>query len=693
MTGFGYNLMGMGNVLSGGVVRHLEEVFAERIFLGNGTGTSSTQDIDIGDVDIATEGGMTWIFSRDSTDGNFMFSPTLDVAGDGGVGHRHKFDDQGNADTSAKGVTAWGTDNFTLLGDDTDWNANNKGYYSYSFRKSPKFFDIVQYTGNGSGPREIAHSLGQAPGFMMIKALDRGVASDDYDWITYHRNLNEATGVASPNKLILGSKGTLLDRDGYLNDTAPGDAVFTVGDHNGTNHDGTQFMALLWGHNTDGGFGAAGDQDIIKCSFYEGNDAASRHISVGFKTSWVLIIYSEEGYLRVYSNNNSYQGNNRFHTMGGGLSFFNNVSSHPNQLKFTDDGFHIIGGENDQGLNNNTKHFLYVAIREGTKEPSAGTEIYKAINSDDNDDVLTGLAFRPDYGHLQDRSGGAQSQVARVFGNSEYSADSATAADWATDTGAGGAPAGGGPHWADSAVQWDHPFGKFSQTVVDSSDMCMQLFGSRVGALCVGGYIPTTTNANLVITHNLGVVPEMIWYKHVTDLTGSDENWGVEASAMSAFGNHELHLNTNDAKASKSDGVVAASTTTFTVGQHAQAGGVAAEGQYVYLAWATLKGVTKVGVYTGDGTANAGKTIDCGFSASARFILIKRHDAAGHWMQFDTVSGIASGNEEGMKWSLNGAAVTNVDAIDAESTGFIVNQESDFNVNVDGGEYLFLAIA
>ena len=36
MTGFGYNLMGMGNVLSGGVVRHLEEVFAERIFLGNG---------------------------------------------------------------------------------------------------------------------------------------------------------------------------------------------------------------------------------------------------------------------------------------------------------------------------------------------------------------------------------------------------------------------------------------------------------------------------------------------------------------------------------------------------------------------------------------------------------------------------------------------------------------------------------
>ena len=62
-------------------------------------------------------------------------------------------------------------------------------------------------------------------------------------------------------------------------------------------------------------------------------------------------------------------------------------------------------------------------------------------------------------------------------------------------------------------------------------------------------------------------------------------------------------------------------------------------------------------------------------------------------MQFDTVSGIASGNEEGMKWSLNGAAVTNVDAIDAESTGFIVNQESDFNVNVDGGEYLFLAIA
>jgi peptide subunit release factor RF-3 len=37
----------------------------------------------------------------------------------------------------------------------------------------------------------------------------------------------------------------------------------------------------------------------------------------------------------------------------------------------------------------------------------------------------------------------------------------------------------------------------------------------------------------------------------------------------------------------------------------------------------------------------ASQDIDCGFTNGARFVLIKRTDAAGDWMYFDTLRGIS----------------------------------------------------
>ena len=65
-------------------------------------------------------------------------------------------------------------------------------------------------------------------------------------------------------------------------------------------------------------------------------------------------------------------------------------------------------------------------------------------------------------------------------------------------------------------------------------------------------------------------------------------------------------------------------------------------GDYIVYLFATLAGISKVGSYTGNGSS---QTISCGFSAGARFILIKRTDASGDWYVWDSVRGIVAGND------------------------------------------------
>jgi hypothetical protein len=113
-------------------------------------------------------------------------------------------------------------------------------------------------------------------------------------------------------------------------------------------------------------------------------------------------------------------------------------------------------------------------------------------------------------------------------------------------------------------------------------------------------------------------------------------------------------------------------------------------GTYVAYLFATLAGVSKVGSYTGNGSS---QTINCGFAAGARFILIKRTDAAGDWYVWDTTRGITAANDPHLSLNTIAAHVTTDDSIDPESTGFIVNQVAATNINVTSATYIYLAIS
>jgi hypothetical protein len=112
---------------------------------------------------------------------------------------------------------------------------------------------------------------------------------------------------------------------------------------------------------------------------------------------------------------------------------------------------------------------------------------------------------------------------------------------------------------------------------------------------------------------------------------------------------------------------------------------------YVAYLFASKAGISKCFSFTGDGTT--GRVINCGFTTGARFILIKRTDAAGDWFVYDTVRGYPAGNDGHLSLNTTAAEVITTDDVDYEATGFIVNQNATTNLNVTSATYIGLAYA
>jgi hypothetical protein len=188
------------------------------------------------------------------------------------------------------------------------------------------------------------------------------------------------------------------------------------------------------------------------------------------------------------------------------------------------------------------------------------------------------------------------------------------------------------------------------------------------------------------ITHNLGVVPEFIVTKR-RDVGGS---WAVYNPDLGITSSSGIRLNTDDGSGySQLTRYPSTPTSTvFTVGNDSD---VNSNGNtFVSYLFATVAGVSKVGSYTG--TA-ATLNVDCGFTAGARFILIKRYGSAGDWYTYDSARGIVAGNDPYLLLNTTAAEVTNTDYIDPLASGFTVTSSAPAGLNASSGTYIFLAIA
>jgi hypothetical protein len=123
---------------------YVDDVFST--FLYTGTGASHTI---ANGIDLSGEGGLVWMKSRTNTDWHYIIDTERG-------GSKIVFTNSNVGEvTYTNAITSFNSNGFTL-GNQTNINNSSHDYASYTFRKAPKFFDVVTYSGTSSS-RTVSH--------------------------------------------------------------------------------------------------------------------------------------------------------------------------------------------------------------------------------------------------------------------------------------------------------------------------------------------------------------------------------------------------------------------------------------------------------------------------------------------------------------------------------------------------------
>ena len=214
-------------------------------------------------------------------------------------------------------------------------------------------------------------------------------------------------------------------------------------------------------------------------------------------------------------------------------------------------------------------------------------------------------------------------------------------------------------------------------------------FKKRAGFFDIVNYTGDgVASSSRPINHNLGVKPEMIITKK-RNAVGTDFGWSVWHKDLSTTSHGIwLHL-TNVENPTMWDGGGSHTSSVFYPPDLNY--GNVNTATYVNYLFASLDGVSKCGLYTGNGSTD-GPFIYTGFRPA--FLLIKRIDGGvGNW---DLIDGTRDTyNPAGRQLTANGSGTepASVDHdVDLLSNGFKW-RDSSFSVNNSSDTYIYLAIA
>ena len=627
----------LGTSPSGGAT-DVADVFSTFLYTGNG----GTNVINNG-IDLAGEGGMVWIKCRNVTNNHYIVDTERGASkllyGLGTAGET----------TSANSLTSFNSNGFTLGADDTDGiNKNTRSQVAWTFRKKEKFFDVVTWTGNGADDRQIAHSLNSAPAMMLVKRTD-----SPENWAVYHKNANGGDAYLKLDiTAALDNRGELLWGNG-TNFIAPTSTVFTIGSFGSlANANGGTYVAYLFADNSS----EDAEDQMIKCGSYtEASGGVS--VNLGWEPQWLLIkTSSEAGNWWIIDKQRGWTADGAVDLLAPNTTGAE-IGPASGNWKLTSTGF-------ESPPSSSTPTYIWMAIRGPMMvEPEAATEVFAVDNGNGSDVPAFNSGFPVDMAFWSGTDGGNTKIASRLTGGKYLETE------------------GTGAEQADTTYTFDHQSGWYqsAQAAIQYSWIWKRAKG-YMDCVAYSG-----SGANRTLPHSLGVVPEMIWVKA---RNSGAQSWRVYNASSGAT--HGLNLNGDNAAFALNRlwNDTAPTNSSFTVGNH----GSTNDSSLTYIAYlfATLAGISKVGSYTGNGSY---QTINCGFSAGARFILIKRTNAAGNWYVWDSLKGIVAGNDPHFQLNTTAVDVTNDDSVDPHSSGFIVNQNSSTNINVSSGTYIFYAIA
>ena len=657
---------------AGGDPVDIDDVFSTFLYAGNAL---SAQTITNG-IDLSGEGGLVWIKRRTSDDGNSMDHVLIDSERRNGTSTELDYYLRSNTnDVEIEANDAFiGTGNFNnngfVVGYGNHVNKNNQDYASWTFRKAPKFFDIVTYTGNATAGTTISHNLGSVPGMILVKNYSGATGH----WRVYHRKINGGT---NPEQYSMRLNQTTGDNGdgGSWNNTAPTATQFTLG-NGSTNESGRNYVAYIFAHNNnDGEFGPDADQDIIKCGQFtdSGSSSTPSDVNLGFEPQFILFKRRDgdsDWYLMDVMREMSL--NDARHLRANDNGAETNFSS--GYFKPTPTGFQFRGD-----LFGTDKHIVYMAIRRGPLAvPEDATKVFHvntyAGNTNSNE-YNTG--FDVDM-NINTKTGSSTTYLMSRLTNAYLSPTDNTAEN--------GGPAtvfNSKSNVIDLNTAW---WGGTTDVISYSWKRAPSYFD----IVCWDGNGSART-----IAHNLDTAAEMMWVKR----RSSTEDWTVYHRDTGVNAYYQINSTGTGGTSSTAGGGAAniwngtaPTASVFSIGTHDR---VNTNGQtYQAFLFATAPGVSKVGYYTGSsGTVD----VDCGFTNGAKYILIKLISHSGYgWYVFNSVRGIVSGNDPHLRLNeASGSEVTNTDAIDPLSSGFQVTVPANAGtgINANGYVYIFYAVA
>jgi hypothetical protein len=635
----------------------IEDMFSTWLYTGNG----GTQTITNG-INVSGKGGLVWAKSRsnvirhslyDTARGaNFQLSTnTTEASSNAFIGD------------TAISFTSTG---FTT-GSFVNTNTNAATYVSWTFAEQPKFFDIVTWTGDGTGNRAIPHNLGSTPGFITTKRT-----STTSNWVSYHR------AVTSPNANWWRNYGYLDLPDTFIDfgsDTglyqSPDSSNLYVGSY--YNASGVGYLAYIFAHNA-GGFPAsgAGSDNGITCGSYTAGSSETT-VNLGYEPQWTMIkATSTTDDWRINDNMRGVATNGVDRNLAANLD--NAEYGSDDRLDYNATGFTAKLNNSNAG-----ETYIYIAIRRGPmKTPTTGTSVFApvAYAGDSSATRLVNAGVNIDANISARRSGPDFFVQSRLTGVPYLRTRSVNAET--SSAGTNGIPT--------ILTSENNKFGfiagssglsNVNETGSNYVDWAFTRAPTFFDVVCYTG-----TGANRTVTHNLAAAPELMLVKQ----RSGTEVWSVY------YGDNTDYLVLNSDQATTDSNIywndTSPTSSVFTLGTGNEVN--SSGSTYVAYLFATCAGVSKVGSFTGTGST---QTIDCGFTGGARFVLIKATSTTGAWYVWDSARGIVAGNDPYLALNIGTAEVTNTDWVDTAATGFEITSTAPAAINASGGTFIFLAIA
>jgi len=601
-------LLGVG---VGATKTYVDDVFSQYAYIGNGSGQTITNDINV-----SGEGALVWIKKRSGGSAQkHILSDTVRGLASAGNAYYLSSDSNEAQDAGAL-LTAFNNNGFNVSSNDIV-NGSGSDYTSWTFRKAPGFFTVKEFTGSGSN-QYISHDLGSVPGLIIIKST-----SASGNWIVFHRSLGK-------NKYLRLSTGEANSDNGdYWGNFLPTATKFRVGVDGEVNSNNVEYIAYIFAHNNgDGEFGESGDKDIIKCGSYTGTGSANNVVTLGFEPQYVMLKNSTAG--DGWSNWFTYDnmrgvptGDDDNHVLANKSNAESSYSG--NSIDFTSTGFtvqHTGVAHNQSGST-----FVYIAIRrlDGSvgKPVKDATKVF-AMDTGSESDTIPNFdsGFPVDFAfYKRTAANGDWSTGARLIQGREL---------WLNENAAEDARA---THVFDGNTGWDN-------STKDSG--FHSWMWKRHAGFDVVCYTGNSTNPR-TINHSLGQAPHMIWTKG----RNIAEDWTVGHHEMASSNpwNSYMDLNSDSAASATTLYVGTPGATSYQVGSHDRVNGAY---DYIAFLFSSVDGISKCGEYDGD---SGGITVTTGFQP--RFLFIKVTTTANSWYTLDTTRGWGSGDDKFMYFDSN----------------------------------------